>query len=443
MTAGQGDGGGGRCPFASRRNFLAAAGGLVAAAGGALAGGGGMRMLGPSSRADTRGDGAAEPFFGRHQAGIVTRVQKHTYFAVFDLTAGKRDDVAALLRDWTAAAEKLTRGEALTAQAQAGQATSGAAPDSGDALNLTPSRLTLTFGLGAGLFMKDGVDRYGLAARRPAALADMPHFLGDEITQNRSDGDLSIQACANDPEVAFHAVRQLARVAEGRAQLRWTQTGFVPDTRSAETPRNLMGFRDGTESPLVNSRPESPGPVDQVVWVGGDAPAWMQGGTYLVIRRIRMALEHWDRTDLDFQEQVIGRHKGSGAPLGGKEEFEPLNLAATDPDGNPIIPDNAHVRLANAANNGGARLLRRGYSYNDGTNVTAERWPPWHQGLEYDAGLLFISYQQDPRTGFIKIYEKMSKLDMLNQFTTHTGTGTFAIPGGVKKGEFLAQGLFA
>jgi deferrochelatase/peroxidase EfeB len=238
-------------------------------------------------------------------------------------------------------------------------------------------------------------------------------------------------------------VRQLARLANGVAQLRWTQTGYLPDTRAGQTPRNLMGFHDGTESPLVNTKPKSPGPVDEVVWVGADAPGWMQGGTYLVARRIRIALEHWDRTDVAFQEQVIGRQKNSGAPLGGKQEFDALPLAATDPDGNPIIPENAHVRLAAAGTNDGARILRRGYSYNDGTNFTAERWPPWHQGLEYDAGLLFMAYQRDPRTGFIKLFDKMSKFDMLNQYTTHTGTGLFAIPGGVSQGAFIAQGLFA
>jgi deferrochelatase/peroxidase EfeB len=431
------NGGGRSCPFAaSRRGFLAAAGGLIAAAG---VGAGAAVGFGPPSQADTRHDDAAEPFWGKHQAGIVTRAQKHTYFAVFDLVTAKREEVADLLRAWTQAAAELTRGAPVSALAPGA---TGQAPDTGDALDLTPSRLTLTFGLGANLFTKDGQDRYGLAAKRPDALVDLPRFTGDEIANNRDGGDLSVQACANDPQVAFHAVRQLARLAGGVAQLRWTQTGYLPDTRAGQTPRNVMGFRDGTESPLANTRPKSPGPVDEVVWVGADAPGWMQGGTYLVARRIRIALEHWDRTDVGYQEQVIGRQKVSGAPLGGKDEFDPLPLAATDPDGNPIIPENAHVRLATAGTNDGARILRRGYTYNDGTNVTAERWPPWHQGLEYDAGLLFMAYQRDPRTGFIKLFDKMSKFDMLNQFTTHTGSGLFAIPGGAKQGEFIAQGLF-
>ena len=434
--------GGGRCPFAmpSRRGFLAAAGGLLAAAGVGAGGGMAARAIGPASAGDTRRDDAVEPFWGTHQAGILSRAQKSTYFAVFDVTAGKRGEVVDLLRRWTQAAAQLTTGAPV---GPLDPNATGPAADTGDAMDLTPSRLTLTFGLGAGLFTKNGQDRFGLAAARPAELVDMPHFTGDEFVDSRTDGDLSVQACAHDPQVAFHAIRQLARLADGVAVLRWTQAGFLPDTRKGETPRNMMGFKDGTDSPLVNARPTDTNIADEVVWAAPGAPGWMRGGTYMIVRRIRMALEHWDRTDLDFQEQVIGRHKYSGAPLGGKEEFEKLQLDANDPDGNPIIPENSHVRLAAADTNDGARILRRGYSYNDGTNFTAERWPPWKQGLEYDAGLLFIAYQRDPRTGFIRIFDKMSKFDMLNQYTTHTGTGLFAIPGGVRQGEFIAQGLFA
>ncbi len=162
----------------------------------------------------------------------------------------------------------------------------------------------------------------------------------------------------------------------------------------------------------------------------------------MVARRIRIALEHWDRMNLAFQEQTVGRHKVSGAPLGGTKEFDKADYDATDKDGNPIIPENAHVRLAAAVNNDDAQILRRPYSYNDGANFTAERWPPWRQEMEYDAGLFFICYQGDPRTGFIKIFDKMSKFDMMNQFVTHTGGGLFACPGGVAEGRYIGQGLF-
>jgi deferrochelatase/peroxidase EfeB len=393
----------------TRRGFLAAAAGLSVASN-------------PSRP-------VAEPFWGMHQSGIVTPPQAFTFFAALDLTAKKSGDVVDLMRVWTGAAARLTSG--ATAQPISADL-SVAAADSGEALDLGTARLTLTFGFGAGLFVKDGRDRYGWASSRPAALVDLPRFNGDQLQPNHTGGDVSVQACADDPQVAFHAVRQLVRLAYGRADLRWTQVGFVP-AEGKGTPRNLMGFKDGTQQPQD---------LDAVVWVGEEGPNWMRRGTYLVIRKIRIALEHWDRTPVDFQEEVVGRHKYSGAPLGGKDEFEPLDLAAADPTGNPVIPDNAHVRLAAAASNEGAQILRRPFSYNDGTNFTAERWPPWRQGLEYDAGLLFLSYQRDPRTGFIKIFDRMSKLDMLNQFTTHIGGGLFACPGGVAEGEFIGERLF-
>jgi deferrochelatase/peroxidase EfeB len=414
----------------SRRGFLtAAAAGLLTTAASEAPGRAFAASQPVLSTGDSQQSVEVEPFWGPYQTGIATPQQKHTYFAVFDLEAKTTRQIVELMRVWTAAAARLTSSEE--------EAPSGALTlpgfDSGEGLGLEPARLTVTFGFGAGLFIKDGHDRYGLASARPAALVDLPKFNGDQLEPGHTGGDVSVQASADDPQVAFHAVRQLARLAYGVASLRWTQAGFA--SRPAKgTPRNLMGFKDGTQQPQS---------LDEHVWVSADGDHdWMRQGSYLVVRKIRIALEHWDRTPVDFQEQIVGRHKFSGAPLGAKDEFDTLNLEATDPDGNPIIPDNAHVRLAAAASNDGAQMLRRAYAYNDGTNFTAERWPPWRQGLEYDAGLLFISYQRDPRTGFIKIFDKMSKLDAMNQFTTHIGSGLFACPGGVAKGEFIGQRLF-
>jgi deferrochelatase/peroxidase EfeB len=441
-------------PRASRRGFLTGAASLAAAAG-----------------VGVRGDAAAvpnpqstEPFWGMHQGGIITPAQRHSYFAAFDLVATKREDVALLLRTWTAAAARMASGETAqpldgglkpaVASGTGDAQTSGAqtknddgyetpdpstmAADTGEALGLPPARLTLTFGFGAGLFGKDGKDRYGLAARRPAALVDLPKFVGDQLVDGHTGGDLSVQACADDPQIAFHAIRQLARLADSVAHIRWVQSGFMPNFGSKETPRNLMGFKDGTNNP-PNSDPKA---MATFVWVGEEGPDWMRGGSYVVARRIRIALEHWDRMQVAFQEQTVGRHKYSGAPLGKKNEFDALDLDTTDKDGNPVIAQNAHVRLAAAASNDGAQILRRPYSYNDGVDFTAERWPPWRQGLEYDSGLFFICYQRDPRIGFIKIFERMAKFDMMNQFVTHVGGGLFACPGGAAPGEFIGQRLF-
>jgi deferrochelatase/peroxidase EfeB len=376
-----------------------------------------------------------EPFWGPHQGGITTPMQSHTYAAAFDLVSTEREDVIRLLRAWTSAAARMGTGQPAQ---PLGRDVAQPAPDSGEALGLAAARLTLTFGFGAGLFVKEGKDRYGLAVQRPQALVDLPLFNGEELIETRSGGDLSVQACADDPQIAFHAVRQLARLAFRVAQIRWAQIGFIPSVPPNQTPRNLMGFKDGTSNPSIND----PAAMEKFVWVGDEGPDWMRGGSYVVLRRIRIALEHWDRMPLDFQERAVGRHKYSGAPLGLKGEFDPLDLNSADEDGNPIIPESAHVRLATAASNEGAQILRRPYSYNDGVNFTTERWPPWHQGVEYDAGVFFVCYQRDPRTGFISIFDKLSKFDMLNQFVTHTGSGLFACPGGIVQGEFVGQRLF-
>ena len=416
------------CPFHfSRRGFLTAAG-IAAAAGVGLGARGAVNAL--TGKAST---GSTEPFLGIHQSGITTPAQSHTYFASFDLVTDKREDVIALLQKWTKASERMAKG--LPAD-EIVPANADDAHDGGDALGLPPSRLTITFGFGPTLFNRDGKDRYGLASKRPAALVDMPVFSGDQLVPERTGGDLSVQACADDPQVAFHAVRQLVRLANYVAQVRWTQAGFNSAPPEGGTPRNLMGFKDGTINPSASE-------MDKVVWVGSEGPDWMQGGSYMVTRRIRIALEHWDQMKVGFQEQIFGRQKLSGAPLGGKLEFDKANLDAVDADGNYIIPENSHMRLAAAATNDGAQILRRAFSYNDGVSLVAERWPPWRQAMEYDAGLLFICYQRDPRTGFIKMFDKMSKFDMMNQFTTHVGGGFFACPQGAKDGEFIGQKLFA
>jgi deferrochelatase/peroxidase EfeB len=387
-------------------------------------------------------EAAIEPFYGVHQAGITGAQQSHTYFASFDLVAKQRSDVVALLQAWTAGAARLAVGRTA---AELGTDRAVPAADDGSALGLAPSRLSLTFGFGPGLFVRDGKDRYGLAAMRPAALEDLPKFNGDQLDPARSGGDLSVQACADDPQVAFHAVRELVRIGYGQVQLRWAQAGFVPDTPAGETPRNLMGFKDGTNNPqhvATRAIPDQKLPFDEVVWAAEEGPEWMRGGSYLVARRIRISLEHWDRTELDFQEEVIGRHKYSGAPIGKQSEHEPLGLDRADGDGNPLVAETSHVRLGSAEMNDGAQLFRRAYSYNDGLSFTAERWPPWRQGMMYDAGLFFLAYQRDPRAAFTRIYEGMSKLDMLNQYTTHNGSALFACPPGVAPGEYIGQRLF-
>ncbi len=410
---------------ATRRGLFAGAAGLAAVTAAAANAAQTSRPPAASS--------AIEPFHGEHQGGIATPQQNHSYFAVFDLTTARREDVVSLLRVWTDAAARLTEGRAGDEAADP-----AAAPtDSGEAVDLAPARLTLTFGFGPSLFVKDGADRYGLAAHRPEALVDLPKFVGDQLVPARTGGDLAVQACADSPQVCFHAVRQLTRLAQPWAQIRWVQNGFLAGHGAGQTPRNLMGFKDGT----INVATHDPAVMDQFVWVGEEG-GWMKGGSYMVARPIRISLEHWDRMTLAFQEKTVGRHKATGATLGGKDEFGPLDLTTLDAEGNPLTPENCHARLAAPAANDGAQILRRAYSYDNGVSFVAERWPPWRQGLEMDAGLMFVCHQRDPRTGFIKIFDKMSKFDMMNQFVTPIGGGLFACPAGVKEGGYIGQALF-
>jgi deferrochelatase/peroxidase EfeB len=408
----------------SRRRFLAA-GGAVAGAAATVGGGFGLADDGRASAAGLRG---SEPFYGLHQAGIATAQQDRLFFAAYDLTTTKRADVARLLAEWTAAAARLTDG--LDA---APEADSPAAPpsDTGEAIGLDPAHLTLTLGFGPGLFSQDGVDRYGLARSRPAALADLPPFPGDALDPAHSAGDLCLQACSNDPQVAYHAVRNLTRIARGTAVLRWTQQGFgrTSSTTTAQaTPRNLMGFKDGTK----NLQTDLPG-FDELVWVSdGDGPAWMVGGSYLVVRRIRIHIEVWDRSPLLDQENTIGRNKVEGAPLGATREHDLVDLAAHK-NGEPVIPVDAHIRLA-SQEAAGIHILRRGYSFTDGIKP---------QTGQLDAGLFFLAYQRDPRTQFVPLQQRLAP-DALNEYIQHVGSALFAIPPGSSgPGQAIGRSLFA
>jgi deferrochelatase/peroxidase EfeB len=412
-------------------------GGLVAGAG-ALVGGLAGGIVGHSIGQSEAVAEPVEPFAGTHQSGIVTDTQRQVVLAAFDMTSGDRSDLSTLLQAWTRLGSQLVTGASatvpisvnaasLSSNAYADATGGSTTDDSFEAYGLGPSRLTLTIGFGRSLFMSaEGKDRFGIGDNLPGALIDLPHFSGDQLVANDSDGDLFLQACADDPQVAFHAVRSIARIAPDVATLRWTQLGFSPSNEGG-TPRNLMGFKDGT----MNSNVHLPTDLEAKVWAGSEGPAWMAGGSYLVYRRIRITLEHWDRLAPALQEQVVGRTKLGGAPLGASDEFSPLDLEARDHQGNLVIPETAHVRLAAPQSNNGAVIVRRAFSYNNGTTPFVERWPPWRQALEYDAGLLFLGYQKDPRSAFVPINSKLAETDALNQFTTHTASAVFAVPPGV------------
>lgn len=399
-------------PALTRRRLLAGAG----AAGMALAAAGGGAAL---ARRGGDGEPGVIAFHGPHQAGITTPVQEHLVLAAFDLADADRAGLGALMAEWTAAAARMAAGEPVGTDADA------LAPpaDTGEATGHDAARLTVTFGFGPSLF---GPGRgFGLGPARPAALDPLPPFPRDAIDPARSDGDLCVQACADDLQVAFHAVRNLTRIGRGRATLRWTQTGFAGSLPDGGTPRNLMGFRDGTANLDTADRAL----MDTNVWVSPeDGPAWMAGGTYMVVRRVRILVEAWDRASLVEQERVVGRHKATGAPIGARAEFDPVDTARMDPS--------AHVRLANprTAASGAERILRRGYSYADGIDPRLG---------QLDAGLVFIAFQRDPRTQFVPIQRRLAASDGMGEYLSHTASALFACPPGAAPGDAVGAALLA
>ncbi|MGW2837100.1 iron uptake transporter deferrochelatase/peroxidase subunit [Streptomyces sp. NPDC001493] len=399
-----------------------AAGLVLGAAGGAT----GYAATRPEAPAALASIGSTEAMFhGKHQPGITTPLQASGHLVAFDLAAGAgRTEAAALMRRWSVLAEELMAGRS------AGSGGSGG--DTGIALDAGPSSLTLTFGFGRTFF-----DRTGLEERRPAGLDPLPAFSSDHLDSGRSNGDLWVQIGADDALVAFHALRAVQRAAGSAARVRWQMNGFnrTPGaTARPMTARNLMGQLDGTNNPKPTD-----GDFDTRIFVpapAGSAAAdptqdWLAGGSYAVVRRIRMLLDDWEKLTVAHQERVIGRRKDTGAPLSGGDETTAMDLDKLGADGKPAIPSNAHARISSPGKNGGAAMLRRPFSYHDG--IDPDGTP--------DAGLLFVCWQADPFRGFVPVQRKLDRGDALSPFIRHEASGVFAVPGGAAKGEYVGQRL--
>ncbi|WP_319463314.1 iron uptake transporter deferrochelatase/peroxidase subunit [Micromonospora sp. RTP1Z1] len=419
----------------SRRRAITLAGVGVAGVAGVAAGAGALVRGVDHAGANEGVAAGAVPFLGEHQAGITTPAQDRLHFVAFDVITKDRARLVALLQEWTAAAARMTTGKDAGLIGAVGGMPEAPPDDTGEALGLPPSQLTLTVGFGPTLFRDaQGKDRFGIADRRPPALADLPHFAGDALRPEISGGDICVQACANDPQVAVHAIRNLARIGMGVVSVRWSQLGFgrtSSTSRDQATPRNLFGFKDGT----ANLKAEDAGLLRDHLWAQpADGPDWMTGGSYLVSRKIRMQIETWDRSSLAEQQQIVGRTKGSGAPLGKGDEFAEPDFATKGDDGEPVIAETAHVRLAHPSQNDGARLLRRGYNFVDGSD-----------GLgRLDAGLFFLAYQRDPRKQFVPIQTRLSRNDAMNEYLRHVSSAVFACPPGIRDAaDHWGRALFA
>jgi deferrochelatase/peroxidase EfeB len=360
------------------------------------------------------------PFGGFHQSGVTTPQQESLVFAAFDVRAERLDDVRTLFLEWTDAARRMTGGEPIRAR-QGGF--SDAPPDSGETQGLDPSRLTLTFGFGPDFFGTRSDARFGLARLRPPSLVSLPPFAGDQLDQARVGGDLCVQACADDPQVAFHAIRNLAALGRGAVVVRWMQQGFRHIRAPVPlTGRNLLGFKDG----INNLDPSDDEQMAANVWAGEEGPAWLRGGTYMVVRRIRMRVEHWDSVSLSEQERTFGRKKVTGAPFGANREHDPVDPRSLPPD--------CHIIQANprTAGSESERILRRSYSFADGLDARFG---------ELDAGLFFVCFQRDPRRQFVAIQTRLSRGDHLREYVFHTGSGIFAIPPGTRERGYVGQPL--
>lgn len=414
-------------PTVSRRGLLAGLGGGALLGGATLSGGAAFAASGLTGT-DGSADSAAQisrdatllgasqvSCHGDHQAGIITSLQGHTQLVSLDIAPDtSKAQLQSLMQTWSSAIEAMTQGRPPEGERSREIYAYGSAS------------LTATVSFGPGFF-----DRAGLKELKPDGLNPLPPFHHDQLKKEWTGGDLFVQVCSDDPVVTSHSARTLTQMATPLAANRWSQAGF---TRAAGTTkvsglthRNLMGQLDGSGNP----KPDDAS-FDNVVWATDLVAPWAAGGSFVVVRKIRMFLDHWDQHSREEQEDSIGRTKDTGAPLTGKHEFDEPDFSAQRADGRLTIPADAHVRLTHHTSTNGARILRRGYSYDDGYRSDGTN----------DSGLLFIAWQADPRKGFLPIQARMDVGDALNHMTVAEGSAIAFAPPGFEQGGYLGDTLF-
>ena len=399
----------------SRRAFLGTAALGTAVVGGATVGGIALASAREEAPAPARG------FHGERQAGVLEQPAPHGLLAGFRCVDPDRVALAGTMRRLSDEIEALVGGRpAAELDAQLPPT------DNGVLGEVTDPGLVATLSVGASLF--DG--RYGLAARKPRELVTMPFLANDRLDPRRSHGDLLLVLQGREPDVCLHALRRVMRRTRANLVLHWLQDAFTrPDAKplAGQTQsRNLLGFKDGTANPDASDAEL----MRRLVWTSSGEPAWTAGGTYQAVRVIRMLVERWDRASLTEQENLIGRHKGSGAPLSGSSESE-APVFADDPDGERT-PLDAHIRLANPRDRrtAGKELLRRGFSYSRGMDGA---------GM-LDQGLAFISYQSR-LAHFLETNDRL-KGEPLEEYLRPEGGGFFfVLPGVTRDGDHLGRSL--
>lgn len=369
--------------------------------------------------------GSAVGFYGEHQAGITTPMQDRAYLAVFNVSTQSREQLELTLKALTAAAERMSRGLSAGPVGSTQGMLEAPPDDTGEAMDLPAARVTMTIGFGASIFDA----RFGFTSLKPSNFNPLPRFARDEVLPDRLDGDLIIQVCADDDQVAFHALRNLIRISKGTLTPLWVQSGFSGASQSISsphTPRNLFGFKDGTANLALDDRAET----DTHLWI---RDGWLAGGTYMAVRNFRFDIETWDRSSLLEQQQVFGRSKGIGSPLSGGGEFSEADFAAKAPDGSLAIPSDSHMALAHPSKHGGVKIHRRAYNYSNGADRIGR----------LDAGLLFISFQQDLEKQFVPIQRALANSDRMNEYVTVISSGAFVCPPGLAPGQFWGHQLFS
>jgi deferrochelatase/peroxidase EfeB len=411
----------------SRRNFLK--GTATGAAGTVVAGAAGAAVLGAAEASAATAtaapvSGTSYPFYGARQSGILTPAplekQAACCVAALDVTVGTKSGLASLMATLTSAAATVAIGGPPPYLGV------GQPPADSDVLGPTmpADGLTVTVGVGASLFD----DRFGLAGLKPRKLTVMPTFPNDLLEPAWLGGDLSLQICADHPDAVHHALRYIMKQARGSVQIRWKMEGYASPPRPSGTPRNLLGFKDGTANPAGTL-------ASQLVWVtpGMDEPSWAAGGSYQVIRLIRMLVEFWDRVSLNEQEEMFGRRRDTGAPLDGSTEND-IPDYADDPDG-LVIPLSAHIRLANprTAATADQRLIRRSYNYDLGIDVNGN----------LQTGHIFIAYQQDVERQFATVQNRLIGEPLIDYVQPFGGGYFFILPGVTDDTDFYGKTLLA